>query len=235
MRHATTFAPTFAIVPVKALGLAKRRLAPALPDAARRRLVLTMLEDVLTAVASVEGIARILVVTPDREVAALAEREGAAIVPEPNIEPGSQLNAAVEGGIAFALARGAAQALILPADVPLATPAELASLVASRGAKAGVTLAPSHDSNGTNALLPAPPNAITPCYGPGSYLQHMSQAMARHIDVHVMHLPGIARDIDEPADLVHLSAAGGERYAFLAPYLAGPRAPADHTAPVEDQ
>ena len=149
MRHATTFA----VVPVKALGLAKRRLAPALPDAARRRLVLTMLEDILTAAVSVEGIARILVVTPDREVAALAERRGAAIVPEPNIEPGSQLNAAVEGGIAFALARGAAQALILPADVPLATPAELASLIESRGVKPGVTLAHSHDSNGDNALL----------------------------------------------------------------------------------
>ena len=201
MRHATTFA----VVPVKALGLAKRRLAPALPDAARRRLVLTMLEDILTAAVSVERIARILVVTPDREVAA------------------------------FALARGAAQALILPADVPLATPAELASLIESRGVKPGVTLAPSHDSNGTNALLLAPPNAITPCYGPGSYLQHMSQAMARHIDVHVMHLPGIARDIDEPADLVHLSAAGGERYAFLAPYLAGPRGTADHTAGAEEQ
>ena len=204
MRHATTFA----VVPVKALGLAKRRLAPALPDAARRRLVLTMLEDILTAAVSVERIARILVVTPDREVAA---------------------------AMAFALARGAAQALILPADVPLATPAELASLIESRGVKPGVTLAPSHDSNGTNALLLAPPNAITPCYGPGSYLQHMSQAMARHIDVHVMHLPGIARDIDEPADLVHLSAAGGERYAFLAPYLAGPRGTADHTAGAEEQ
>lgn len=228
-------AATFVIVPVKALGLAKRRLAPALPDAARRRLVLTMLEDVLAAAASVEGIARTLVVTPDREVAAIAERKGATIVPEPDLEPGSQLNAAVEVGIAFALARGAAQALILPADVPLATPAEIASLIQSRGGKPGVTLAPSHDSNGTNALLLAPPNAITPCYGPGSYLAHMSQAMARHIDVHVMHLAGISRDIDEPADLVHLSAAGGERYAFLAPYLAGPRAPADHTARAEEQ
>ena len=66
MRHATTFA----VVPVKALGLAKRRLAPALPDAARHRLVLTMLEDILTAAVSVEGIARILVVTPDLEAAA---------------------------------------------------------------------------------------------------------------------------------------------------------------------
>jgi 2-phospho-L-lactate guanylyltransferase len=228
-------AATFAIVPVKALGLAKRRLAPVLPEAVRRRLVLTMLEDVLAAASSVEEIARILVVTPDREVAALAERKGAAIVPEPDIEPGSQLNTAVEGGIAFALARGAAQALILPADVPLATPAELASLIRSRGSKPGVTLAPSHDSNGTNALLLAPPNALTPGYGPGSYLVHMSQAMARHIDVHVMHLAGISRDIDEPADLVHLSAAGGERYAFLAPYLAGPRGTADHTASAEEQ
>jgi 2-phospho-L-lactate guanylyltransferase len=227
-------AATFVVVPVKALGLAKRRLAPALPDPARRRLVLTMLEDVLAAIACVEGIARTLVVTPDREVAAVAEGMGAAIVPEPGIEPGSQLNAAVEGGIAFALACGAARALILPADVPLATPAELASLIGSRSSKPGVTLAPSHDSNGTNALLLAPPNAIAPGYGPGSYLGHMSQAMARHIDVHVMHLPGIARDIDEPTDLVHLSAVGGERYAFLAPYLARPRGTSDHTTRAEE-
>src|SRR5207249_3657614 len=50
--------PTYAIVPVKALAQAKRRLAPVLPDAARRRLVLAMLEDVLAAVAEVRGIAR---------------------------------------------------------------------------------------------------------------------------------------------------------------------------------
>lgn len=237
---APAFAPTFAVVPVKALAHAKRRLAPVLTDAARHRLVLTMLEDVLAAVARVESIARTLVVTPDRDVAATAESKGAVIVPEPGFEPNSgsragDLNAAVEGGIAFAVARGAGQVLVLPADVPLATPAELASLIESRGAKPGVTLAPAHDSNGTNALLLAPPNAITPCYGPGSYLRHMSQAMARHIDVHVMHLAGVARDIDEPADLAHLSAAGGERYGFLAPFLAGPRGTADHTAAAEEQ
>jgi hypothetical protein len=48
----------------------------------------------------------------------------------------------------------------------------------------------------------------------------MSQAMARHIDVNVLHLAGVARDIDEPADLAQLSAAAGARYGFLAPYLA---------------
>ena len=102
--------------------------------------------------------------------------------------------------------RGAGQALVLPADVPLATPGELRSLIQSRGEQPGVTLAPSHDSNGTNGLLLAPPNAIAPCYGPGSYLQHMSQAMARRVDVNVVHLDGLARDIDEPADLALLLA-----------------------------
>ena len=114
-------------------GPAKRRLSPALPDAARHRLVLTMLEDVLAAAASVEAIARVLVVTPD---AAASRRSPSAGAPPSCPSPTSsrqQLNAAVDGGIAFALARGAAQALILPADVPLATPAELASLIESRG------------------------------------------------------------------------------------------------------
>ena len=91
-----------------------------------------------------------------------------------------------------------------------------------RGAQPGVTLAPSHDSNGTNGLFLAPPHAIEPCYGPGSYLQHLSQAMARRVDVNVVHLEGLARDIDEPGDLALLLAhqQAGRRYAFLAPHAA---------------
>jgi 2-phospho-L-lactate guanylyltransferase len=223
--------PTYAIVPVKALALAKRRLASVLPDAARRRLVLAMLEDVLAAVAEVRGIERVVVVTPDADAASLADGRGAIIVPEPGA---GELNAAVESAIAFALARGAGQVLVLPADIPLATPAELSSLIGSR-CRPGVTLAPSHDSNGTNALLLAPPDAIAPCYGPGSYLQHMSQAMARHIDVNVLHLAGVARDIDEPADLAQLSATAGARYGFLEPYLSVVGRRSDRAASAEEQ
>ena len=64
---------TCAIVPVKALGRAKRRLSSVLPEAARQRLVLTMLEDVLAALAGVESIDCVIVVTPDARVAALAQ------------------------------------------------------------------------------------------------------------------------------------------------------------------
>jgi 2-phospho-L-lactate guanylyltransferase len=210
---------TCAIVPVKALGRAKRRLSSVLPDAARQRLVLTMLEDVLAALAGVENIDFVVVVTPDARVAALARSRGATAVPEPGA---GELNAAIGSGIAYACSRGVGHALVLPADVPLTTSAELRSLIQSRGGQPGVTLAPSHDSNGTNGLLLAPPNAIAPCYGPGSYLRHLSQAMARRVDVNVVHLEGLARDIDEPSDLSRLlaHAKAGERYAFLALHAA---------------
>ena len=220
-------------MPVKALAQAKRRLAPVLPDAARRRLVLAMLEDVLAAVAEVRGIERVVVVTPDANAASLAAGRGATILPEPGA---GELNAAVESGVAFALARGVGQVLVLPADIPLATPAELSSLIGSRRSRPGVTLAPSRDSNGTNALLLAPPDAIAPCYGPGSYLQHMSQAMARHIDVNVLHLAGSRRDIDEPADLAAVVGGGpAARYGFLEPYLAAAGRGSDRAAPAEEQ
>ena len=224
--------PTYAIVPVKGLALAKRRLAPVLPDAVRRRLVLAMLEDVLAAIAGEREIERAVVVTPDAEAGSLAAGRGATILPEPGA---GELNAAVESGVAFALSRGVGRVLVLPGDIPLASPEELASLIGSRPSAPGVTLAPSRDGNGTNAMLLAPPDAIAPCYGPGSYLQHMSQAMARHIDVNVLHLAGVGRDIDEPADLAALSAAAPARYGFLEPYLAIARPGSDRAAPAEEQ
>jgi 2-phospho-L-lactate/phosphoenolpyruvate guanylyltransferase len=224
--------PTYAIVPVKALALAKRRLAPVLPDEVRRRLVLAMLEDVLTAIAGVREIEGVVVVTPDAGAARVAADRGATILPEP---AGGGLNAAVESAIAYAMSRGLPRVVVLPADIPLATPQELASLIASRPSTPGVTLAPSHDGNGTNALLLAPPDDIAPCYGPGSYLQHMSQAMARHIDVNVLHLAGVGRDIDEPRDLSALSAAAPTRYGFLAPHLEAAGQAAGRAASAEEQ
>jgi 2-phospho-L-lactate guanylyltransferase len=270
---------TCAIVPVKVLAHAKRRLSSVLPDAVRQHLVLAMLQDVLVALAGAQSIDWLAVVTADQRVAALAQRHGASVLPEPQPDFGphlapdlgpdlgpdprpdlgaqlgpdlrpqlprearpealsephreplqairqpsgfAALNAAIASGLAYASSRGARRVLVLPADVPLTTSSELQSLIQSRGEQAGITLAPSHDNNGTNGLLLAPPLAIAPCYGPGSYLQHLSRAMARRVDVNVVHLEGLARDIDEPDDLVRLLGDAGarKRYAFIAPHVA---------------
>ena len=70
-----------AVVPAKEFTAAKQRLADALPAATRAALARAMLEDVLAALAAAP-LDRIVVVTPDAEVASVAERWGATIVRE---------------------------------------------------------------------------------------------------------------------------------------------------------
>ncbi len=210
-------ARTWAIIPVKALDEAKLRLAPVLPTAARRRLMRAMLEDVLATVGKTEAIEGVIVVTPDAEVAELAGRAGAMLVREQHPQG---LNAAVDRGLARAGAHGAAQALVLPADVPLADPDELRAVIEALPATSGhrAALVPSYDGDGTNALFVSPPGAIEPAFGEGSFVRHLAQAVGKRIDTRVLHLPGLAADIDTPRDLARLE--GMPRYRFLAEFLA---------------
>jgi 2-phospho-L-lactate guanylyltransferase len=76
-----------AIVAVKNLGQAKRRLAPAVGQPQRATLVLAMLEDTLTAVIGAPGIASVTVVTPDSDVATTAHRCGARVLAERKASP----------------------------------------------------------------------------------------------------------------------------------------------------
>jgi 2-phospho-L-lactate/phosphoenolpyruvate guanylyltransferase len=205
---------TAVIIPVKQLAQAKLRLAAVLSPAQRRRLVLTMLEDVLSVVSNVSAISDIIVVTPDAEVAALAMDHGTQILRE---EGQGGLNPALVSGLALARSRGAGRALVLPADVPLATAAEVAEIVESAsGARSQMTVVSSRDGAGTNALLLAPPDAMQPEFGEGSFVRHVAQAVALGLEFRVLRLPGVAADIDEPRDLHVLAAAlRPERYAFL--------------------
>jgi 2-phospho-L-lactate guanylyltransferase len=207
---------TWTIVPVKPLGEAKRRLAAVLPPDARRRLMLIMLRDVLATLAEVERIACVLVVTPDAEVARIAHELGARVLREDRVHGHS---AAAMAGFAHALAGGAAQALTVPADAPCVTPDEVSRLLAAAQPAAGssVVLVPSHDRDGTNAVLVAPPDAFPPSFGPGSFARHLAQAEAHGLACRVVELEGLALDIDEPRDLAALVALkrGVPAYEFL--------------------
>ena len=122
-------------------------------------------------------------------------------------------------GFAHALAHGAVQALTLPADAPCVTPGEVSRLLDAARPAAGprVVLVPSHDRDGTNAVLLAPPDAFPPSFGPGSFARHLAQAEARGLDCRVVELAGLGLDIDEPRDLAALIALkrGVPAYAFL--------------------
>ena len=203
---------TWAIVPVKALGDAKQRLASVLALETRRRLMLVMLHDVLVALKQVETLGRIVIVSPDPHVARIAERHGLLLLREARSTGHS---GAVAAGLAFAKSHGATRALTLPADVPLVTRDEICSVIDSDAR--GVTIVPSRDGDGSNALLFKPLDVLTPSFGVGSFARHTAQATERGIACRSLSFPGIGLDIDTPDDLAELvrRTRGLARYAFL--------------------
>ncbi len=217
------------IIPVKGLRGAKQRLAGILNESARGELVLAMLADVLDTLRTVDSISAVHIVTPDADIAWFAEQNGAHVIAESG---GNGLNAAVIQGCSARDIRAARRALILPGDVPLATAEEIAVVVEAGLRRDGrrVTLVPSRDGNGTNAMLLAPPDAIAPCYGLGSFVEHLAAAVARRIDTEVIELPGLASDIDMPADLARLLRVRRNvpRYAFLADHQSVQTRPGDY-------
>jgi 2-phospho-L-lactate guanylyltransferase len=187
----------WAAVPVKEFTGAKQRLATLLTPAQRELLAATMLEDVLAALAGAHRLAGILVNTVEPRAAALAERYGARVMSDGARDghTGAVL------GMARALAAEGQAMLTLPGDIPRVTPAEVDTVVSSCLPAPSFTIVPAHDELGSNAVLCAPPGAVPLRFGDNSYFPHLTAARRCGIEPTVVRLPGIALDIDHPADL----------------------------------
>jgi 2-phospho-L-lactate guanylyltransferase len=189
----------WAVVPVKERVSAKERLAPLLRPEARQALALAMLEDVLAAITTAPGIAGLLVVTVDAEAGQLAARYGARMT-----ELGSRdgHTGAVTAAARLLAAEGRAGMLTLPGDIPLVTPAEIAGVLAAHPPARSFTIVPSHDERGSNAIACSPPGVVPLRFGEDSFYPHLRAAEACGVRPNVVHLPGIALDIDNPEDVV---------------------------------
>lgn len=188
----------WAVVPVKELDRAKMRLAPLLPPGLRRALMLAMLEDVLAALAATPGLAGIAVVTVEPAAAQLAADYAARVV-ETGARDGH--TGAVSAAARLLAEEGASGMLTLPGDIPLVTPEEIASLIAAHRPAPAFTIAPSRDERGSNAVICSPPDAVPLRFGEDSFFPHLRAAEALGIRATVLHLPGIALDVDTPEDL----------------------------------
>ncbi|MGH2972565.1 MAG: NTP transferase domain-containing protein [Gaiellaceae bacterium] len=164
------------------------------PRRMRRELSLAMLADVLAA-ATVVG--RTLVVTPDEEGAALARDLGA----EPVADPGGGQGAAVGAALVYA----DAPALVVNADVPCVTPADLRALL-DAVLPHGLALVEALDGT-TNALGLADASLFEPLYGPDSAVRFL----ALGVETVSVVIPNIADDIDTAADLDRLQLRCGPR------------------------
>src|SRR5881396_3183914 len=203
---------TWAVVPVKDTALAKQRLAAAVPAQLRQALMLAMLEDVLAALAEAPGLAGRLLVTTDPAATRLAARYGATCMTEGAHDGHTGAVAAAARRLA---ADGAAGMLTVPGDIPLVTADEIGRLLAAHRPAPSFTIAPSHDEQGSNAVLVSPPEAVPLRFGDNSFFPHLAAAEARGIRPTVLHLPGIALDIDNPADLLHFAQLGSRTRAGL--------------------
>ncbi len=190
---------TWAIIPVKPLHESKRRLAHLLSAGARAELIHHFLDNLLATLNEAPGIDRVLVVTGDAEVTALAESHGAAVLVE--AEPRG-LNEAATRGAALAARQGATAVLILPADLPFARVEDIERMLRPLEEAYSPLLAVCGDEaeDGTNALLLAPPGDFTFHYGPGSYRAHLDEAAARGRAIHIINAPGLRFDLDTESD-----------------------------------
>ena len=200
---------TFAIVPVKSLARAKQRLGTALTADTRPRLVLAMLDDVLAALGRVPSIAKVVVVTRDERVAEAARRREAIVFAEPD---GADMNAAIAAGLGEAHRLGAERALVIPGDVPLATPTDIEAVLRAAPRDSGA-IAPDARREGTNALLLPLPAPFAPAFGIGSFEEHKRRAHTTGLSLVTVERDGLARDIDMPDDLARLEGLPG--YAQL--------------------
>lgn len=178
------------LVPVKAFGRAKLRLAPALSPDKRRELARTMATRVVHSAAGLP----VAVVCDDEEVADWAASLGALVL----WEAGRGLNLAVQAGVDQLAARGFGMVIVAAGDLPLAT--DLRWVADFHG----ITLVPDRREDGTNVIgLPVAVD-FSFAYGPGSFARHLAQSRDLGGPHRVVRSAPLAWDVDLPEDLAVL-------------------------------
>jgi 2-phospho-L-lactate guanylyltransferase len=178
---------TAVLVPVKAFGAAKVRLAATLEPATRAELARAMATRVLRSAAPLP----VAVVCDDEEVRAWAERQGAEAI----WTPGLGLNGAVEAGVTHLARRGIGTAIVAHADLPLAV--ELAWLAVP----GVVTLVPDRHGDGTNVAVVPTEVGFTFAYGAASFARHRAEAARLDLTVRLLPDERLGWDVDVAADL----------------------------------
>ena len=192
-------------VPVKDLVNAKQRLVRALLPSERMALARAMLHDVLRTLAAAPVDAR-WVITRDPEVTAIA-RDFRIDVLHEGANRGH--TAAVAAAQAEAARMGAAVFATIPGDTPCVTADEIGALLAHAGAEPpAAVFTPSRSGLGTNGVALAPPSVMPLTFGEPSFENHLRAARERGLVPRVLPLPGLALDVDGPADLALLLASG---------------------------
>ena len=182
-----------ALIAIKARAQCKTRLEQQLRVEQRVELARRMLTMVIAAARGAHNVAQVIVLSPERdtvpdEVPVLADS-------------GLGLNQALLQAQRALQAIGCRELVVLPADLPNVTGAEIDRLVRA-GRRGGFALAPDLAQRGTNALCLATSQPFQFRFGIGSRQLHLLEARRLGLRPITVSAPGLAFDIDTPADLL---------------------------------
>jgi len=183
------------VVPFRGTG-GKKRLSGLSPES-HERIVLAMLQDVLTAATEVS---RTVVVTSDGEGKRVAEGAGAEVVND----PGGGQSAAVAAALG-ALPNDSL--LIVNADVPCVLSYDLRSLLAATP-PGGIAYVASEDGR-TNALSLPAPELFQPLYGSNSAKKFRRAAEVLGVEAVAVAIPNLVDDVDTREDLERVGERAG--------------------------
>jgi 2-phospho-L-lactate/phosphoenolpyruvate guanylyltransferase len=189
---------TVILIPCKDLDRGKSRLAGCLTPRSRRALCEFFLCRTLDVATQAVTPRQVRVVTSDPRVETIARDYGVAVIPD----RGGGLNAALENGRRHVLAQGGGKSgghagLVLPIDLPLATPAALGTVLS---APHEVVIVPDEAKTGTNVLRLGARvfSQFRFSFGARSYAAHCAEARAVGFEAVTVEAPNLAFDVDRP-------------------------------------
>lgn len=204
---------TIALVPIRSLHGGKTRLAGMFDPNQRAQFVVRMANRLIEKLAE-SGIAdEIVVLTGDDAIREIFASDLVTVPPE--VPPG--LNAAVDAGRRYAIEQQADRLLVVFPDLPEVTTSDLQAVDRSGSA---VTIIPDRQRDGTNALLLQGGHTLRAFefrYGRESLTAHTAVGEQLGLPVDILPVPGMAIDLDTPADWHEL--ADETRCWLLEPFV----------------
>jgi 2-phospho-L-lactate guanylyltransferase len=182
------------LIPCKNFDRGKSRLAPDLDPGSRRALCEQFLCQTLALATSMIPPSQVKVVTDDPRAVGIGADYGASIVPD----VGTDLNSALAGARRLLLSDRSYEpdVLVLPTDLPYATPAAISMVVAYA---ADAVIVPDQEGQGTNLLFlrfRAFQN-FSFAFGPNSFARHCAAARSAGHTMQIVCDHRLAFDVDQ--------------------------------------
>jgi 2-phospho-L-lactate/phosphoenolpyruvate guanylyltransferase len=200
------------LVPMKRTSRAKSRLG-SLGEQPREELAAAFATDTVSAVLASDRVARVLVVTDDHLLARAMTELGADVIPDGTTD----LNGTLVQAAAEMHRRDPELSLAaVCADLPALRPDELTAAFAAADPER-LSFVADQERVGTTAVIAPRLDLFRPSFGDGSRRHHLEGGA---YEVDGIDVPGLRRDVDDPADLADALRLGvGPRTALVTTVL----------------